>query len=146
MRDQDGPIAVRLRQGLPGQGGWPDWNPGGSFVNILTDSADANGVVPMFTLYQTAAWGEGNIAALTNPGFMGPYWSAARLLFQRLAIFGKPARWMDYSGSVAAAESPEPAGDAVATVTAGITYFDHPGNHASGGPVDGGGPGRRRCP
>src|SRR5690348_11228067 len=25
--------------GLQGQGGWPDWNAGGTFVNILTDSA-----------------------------------------------------------------------------------------------------------
>lgn len=77
--------------GLPGQGGWPDWNAGGTFVNILTDSADAHGVVPMFTLYQAAAWGEGNIGALNNAGFMGPYWSGARLLFQRLAVFNKPA-------------------------------------------------------
>ena len=52
--------------GLPGQGGWPDWNAGGTFVNILTDTADDHGVVPMFTLYQMAAWGEGNIGALTN--------------------------------------------------------------------------------
>lgn len=77
--------------GLPGQGGWPDWNANGSFVNILTDSADAHGVVPMFTLYQAAAWGEGNTDALTNDAFMGPYWAGVRLLFQRLAAFGKPA-------------------------------------------------------
>src|SRR5262245_42414482 len=30
--------------GLPEQGGWPDWNAGGTFVNILSDSADAKGV------------------------------------------------------------------------------------------------------
>jgi len=77
--------------GLPGQGGWPDWNPGGSFVNIMTDSADAHGVTPMFTLYAMAAWGENNMGVLTNDGYMGPYWSGARLLFQRLALFGKPA-------------------------------------------------------
>jgi hypothetical protein len=77
--------------GLGGQGGWPDWNAGGTFVDILAKSADAHGVVPMFTLYQTAAWGEGNISALANDGFMAPYWSGARLLFERLAAFGKPA-------------------------------------------------------
>jgi hypothetical protein len=77
--------------GLPGQGGWPDWNAGGTFVNILTDTADAHGVVPMFTFYQMAAWGEGNIDALTIDEFMRPYWSGARLLFERLAAFGKPA-------------------------------------------------------
>ena len=77
--------------GLAGQGGWPDWNANGTFVNILTDSADARGVVPMFSFYQMAAWGEANTSVLTNDAFMAPYWSGARLLFQRLAAFGKPA-------------------------------------------------------
>jgi hypothetical protein len=38
-------------------------------------------------------------------------------------IFGKPARWMDYSGPVAAGK-----GENRKTVTEGITFFDHPGN------------------
>jgi hypothetical protein len=77
--------------GLQGQGGWPDWNPNGSFVNIMTDTAASKGVVPMFTLYSMAAWGEGNLDALTNSGYMSAYWSGARLLFQRLALFDRPA-------------------------------------------------------
>jgi hypothetical protein len=77
--------------GLPGQGGWPDWNSGGTFVNILTDSAKAHGVVPMFTMYGMAADGENNMAALTNPDYMGPYWEGAKLLFERLGAFGDPA-------------------------------------------------------
>jgi hypothetical protein len=77
--------------GLPGQGGWPDWNSGGTFVNILTDSADKAGVVPMFTLYAMASWGDGNLAGLGDDTFMKPYWDAAKLLFQRLAVFDKPA-------------------------------------------------------
>lgn len=77
--------------GLPGQGGWPDWNADGTFVNILTDSAKSHGVVPMFTLYSMASAGEGNLGALTDPNFMGPYWSAAKLMFQRLGVFGEPA-------------------------------------------------------
>lgn len=77
--------------GLPGQGGWPDWNSNGSFVNIMTDSADAKGVVPMFTLYAMAAQGDGNTAVTTQDAFMKPYWDAAKLLFQRLAMFNKPA-------------------------------------------------------
>lgn len=39
------------------------------------------------------------------------------------AIFGKPARWMDYSGPVLVGE-----GEKRMTVTEGITYFDHPAN------------------
>jgi hypothetical protein len=38
-------------------------------------------------------------------------------------IFGKPARWMDYSGSVAVGQGP-----GRRAVTEGITYFDHPTN------------------
>jgi hypothetical protein len=77
--------------GLSGMGGWPDWNAGGTFVNILTDSAKAHGVTPMFTLYSMAAWGEGNASVLTNDQYMKAYWDGAKLLYQRLAVFGGPA-------------------------------------------------------
>jgi hypothetical protein len=77
--------------GLMGQGGWPDWNSGGTFVNLLTDSAQAHGVVPMFTLYSMAAWGESNLAVLVDDGYMQPYWGGAHLLFERLAVFDQPA-------------------------------------------------------
>ncbi len=39
------------------------------------------------------------------------------------SIFGKQARWMDYSGSVAVGRGPDRK-----TVTEGITFFDHPEN------------------
>lgn len=39
------------------------------------------------------------------------------------AIFGKPARWVDYSGPVPVGEGPDRK-----VVIEGITYFDHPGN------------------
>jgi hypothetical protein len=77
--------------GLPGQGGWPDWNDGGSFANIVTDTSDAKGVVPMLTLYAMASWGDGNLAGLADDAFMGPYWQGVKLLFQRLALFDKAA-------------------------------------------------------
>lgn len=38
-------------------------------------------------------------------------------------IFGKSARWMDYSGPIAAGPGPERR-----TIVEGITYFDHPAN------------------
>jgi hypothetical protein len=77
--------------GLPGEGGWPDWNAGGTFVNIMTDSADEQGTTPMFDVYGMAARGEANAAVLADPGYMGPYWEAMTLLFERLAAFDKPA-------------------------------------------------------
>jgi hypothetical protein len=72
-------------------GGWPDWNAGGTFVNILADTADAHGVVPMYTLYSFAALGEARTDVLGMSDFMQRWWDGTRLLFDRLAAFGKPA-------------------------------------------------------
>lgn len=77
--------------GLPGENGWPDWNTGGTFVNILTDSADEQGVTPMFDLYTMASRGEANLDPLDDPAFMGKYWDTLELLYERLAEFDKPA-------------------------------------------------------
>ena len=77
--------------GLMGKGGWPDWNAGGTFVNVLTDSANAKGVTPMFTLYSMAAAGDGNLAGLTDNTYMKPYFDGLKLLYQRLNAYGKPA-------------------------------------------------------
>jgi hypothetical protein len=78
--------------GLPGQGGWPEWNPNGSFVDIIVNSSNAHGTTPMFTLYAMAAWGEDKeVAALTHDDFMKPYWAGAKLLFQRLGASDKPS-------------------------------------------------------
>ena len=72
-------------------GSWKDWNPDGSFVNVLSDSADAKGVAPMYTLYSMAAVGDGNLSGLTDATFQKGYWGDVKLLFQRIAMFGKPA-------------------------------------------------------
>lgn len=72
-------------------GSWKDWNTDGSFVNILSDSAQAKGVTPMYTLYAMAAAGDGNLSGLTDSIYQKGYWSDVKLLFQRIAIFGKPA-------------------------------------------------------
>ena len=74
-----------------GQGGWPDWNANGEFVNILSDSAKAKGVTPMYTLYSMAAQGENNMSVLTDDKYMKAYWDGAKLLYQRIAVFGGPA-------------------------------------------------------
>jgi len=71
---------------------WKDWNTDGSFVNIITDTADAHGVVPMISLYSMAAAGDGVIVdALKDQAvFEKGYWSDIKLLFQRIGLFGKP--------------------------------------------------------
>jgi hypothetical protein len=45
----------------------------------------------MFTLYQMATNGDGNLADLSDNTFMTTYWSNVRLLFQQIAAYGKPA-------------------------------------------------------
>jgi hypothetical protein len=78
--------------GLPGGGGWPDWNPNGSFVDMLVASANAHGTTPMFTLYAMPAWGEDKVVAvLTHEDFMRPYWAGAKMLFQHLGASDKPS-------------------------------------------------------
>ncbi|MFT3925205.1 MAG: hypothetical protein QM778_21895 [Myxococcales bacterium] len=77
--------------GLKGRNGWPDWNTDGSFVNIIADSAKKHHATPMFTLYAMAASGENNVSVLTDDAYMKAYWDSAKLLYQRLAMFGDAA-------------------------------------------------------
>ncbi|MGC4093517.1 MAG: hypothetical protein QM756_37590 [Polyangiaceae bacterium] len=71
--------------GILGEDGWPDWNTNGTYVDKNVTAARDHGMIPMFTFYQMGAWGDGNLDALTDDGFMGPYWQGAKLMFQRLA-------------------------------------------------------------
>ena len=89
--------------GLQGQGGWPDWNTGGTFVDLLATSAKKKGVTPMYTLYSMAANGDGDTSHVTNDTFMQAYWDGAKLLFQRVGGLGVPTvvhlepDWWGYS-------------------------------------------------
>ena len=48
------------------------------------------GAVPMYTLYQMATNGDGNLADLNDAAFMTRYWSNVRLLYQQVAAGGRP--------------------------------------------------------
>ena len=75
-----------------GANAWPSWNsPSGAYVDVVAAAADGLHAVPMFTLYQMATNGDGNLTDLTDATFMGPYWDNVKLLFQRLGAYGKPA-------------------------------------------------------
>jgi hypothetical protein len=75
-----------------GSGDWTTWNsPAGAYVGVVASNADQIGAVPMFTLYQMATNGDGNLADLTDTTFMTRYWLNVRLMFQQIAIYGKPA-------------------------------------------------------
>ncbi len=94
------------------ESGWQTWNsPEGAYVNLIANAADAVGAVPMFTFYMSTARGEGNLAYLGDSTYMAEYWRLTKLLFQRIAIFGKPALVSvepDFWGFV---ESQAPGGD-----------------------------------
>jgi len=71
---------------------WPEWNlPAGAYVGMHANAAKARGVVPMFTLYQGAAYGENNLGAFDTATFMTKYWRGVRVMFEQLAAFDAPA-------------------------------------------------------
>ena len=73
---------------------WPYWNqPDGAYVDRVVGAAATElGAVPMFTLYQMATAGDGNISAVIgDDALMSDYWAQTKLLFARLAIYDKPA-------------------------------------------------------
>lgn len=71
---------------------WPEWNlPAGNYVTMHANAAKARGVVPMFTLYQAASYGENNLGVFDTTDFMTKYWRGVRLMFQHLAAFDAPA-------------------------------------------------------
>jgi hypothetical protein len=45
----------------------------------------------MYTLYQFATNGDGNLADLSDSTFMTTYWANVKLMFQKIAVYGKPA-------------------------------------------------------
>jgi hypothetical protein len=97
------PVATIQSQGLKpdildqylvgaGSGDWTTWNsPTGAYVGVVASEAEQVGAIPMYTLYQMATNGDGNLADLTNNAFMTRYWSNIRVLYQQIAAYGKPA-------------------------------------------------------
>lgn len=75
-----------------GPGDWTEWNsPRGAYVDVAADRAQRLGAVPMFTLYQMATNGDSNLAGLSDSVFMTRYWDNVRLMYQRIALQGRPA-------------------------------------------------------
>lgn len=75
-----------------GPGSWIYWNsPDGQYVNVVAADAARVGAIPMFTLYQMATNGDGNLSGLTSTAFMNLYWGNVRILFQKLGAYNKPA-------------------------------------------------------
>jgi hypothetical protein len=76
---------------VDGQYSWDRWGAGdGVYVTEAARDSDAAGAIPMYTLYQMATWGDGNIFGLGHSRFMTPYWNNVRLMFQKIKVYGKP--------------------------------------------------------
>lgn len=71
---------------------WPTWNsPTGAYVGLEAAAAKAHGAIPMFTLYQAAEHGDGNLAPFATDDYMTKYWANVRILFTQLDAFGDGA-------------------------------------------------------
>jgi len=74
-----------------GAGAWPTWNsPDGAYITYTAQAIRAYGAIPMFTLYQMAAIGEGNLSGINDAAFMNNYWAQVRLMYQRIAALDTP--------------------------------------------------------
>lgn len=75
-----------------GDGAWPKWNsPDGAYITYVSASVTAMGAVPMFTLYQMTAKGEGNLSAVNDASFMPSYWAHVKLMYQKIGATNLPA-------------------------------------------------------
>lgn len=71
---------------------WVKFNsPDGAYVNEVAAQAESVGALPMFTLYQMAYKGNGDLSLLDDRALMQAYWQKVVLLFDRLALYNKPA-------------------------------------------------------
>jgi hypothetical protein len=78
--------------GFAGQQGWPDWDmPSGAYLTKFASDAQQHKVVPFFTVYGMAGWGDGNIWAVNDQAYMQNYWGTVKLMFQKIAEYGGPA-------------------------------------------------------
>ncbi|HVW50432.1 MAG TPA: hypothetical protein VHC91_08490 [Trinickia sp.] len=73
-----------------GSGSWPYWNTDGAYVTYTAQKDLAYGATPMFTLYQMASKGDGNLGGINDQTFMNTYWSQVRLMYERINDLDTP--------------------------------------------------------
>jgi len=85
-------LKIDIYERYLGTGDWTRWNNlPCDYVCVVADAADALGAVPMYTLYQMANNGDGNLSVVNDAAFMKTYWARAKQLFESIAAHGKPA-------------------------------------------------------
>jgi hypothetical protein len=76
--------------GISSEGGWPSWQKSPDYAQEKIRQAKAHGVVPMLTLYQLAAHGDGNPSVLTDDAFLATFFKDYALLLADIAGEGGP--------------------------------------------------------
>jgi hypothetical protein len=85
-------LKVDIYERYLGGGDWTSWNSAPcDYVCVVADAAESIGAIPMYTQYQMANNGDGNISVINNSAFMKTYWARAKLMFQDIGKYGKPA-------------------------------------------------------
>jgi hypothetical protein len=85
-------LKVDIYDAYLGSGDWTSWNaPPCDYVCVVADAAKSIGAIPMYTYYQMANNGDGNISVLNDATFMATYWSRLKVLFQGIAASKTPA-------------------------------------------------------
>jgi hypothetical protein len=85
-------LKVDIYDAYMGSGDWTSWNaPPCDYTCVVMDAAKSIDAIPMYTYYQMANNGDGNISVVNDATFMGTYWSRLKLLFQDIAALKTPA-------------------------------------------------------
>ena len=85
-------LKVDIYDAYLGSGDWTSWNaPPCDYVCVVADAAKSIGAIPMYTYYQMANNGDGNISVVNDAAFMATYWSRLKVLFQDIAALKTPA-------------------------------------------------------
>ena len=85
-------LKVDIFERYLGVGDWTRWNsPPCDWVCVVASDADSIGAMPMYTQYQMANNGDGNLSVVNDSAFMRIYWARVKLLYEDLAAYNKPA-------------------------------------------------------
>ncbi|MEA3107211.1 MAG: hypothetical protein QOI88_1816 [Gammaproteobacteria bacterium] len=85
-------LKIDIYERYLGAGDWTGWNsPPCDYVCVVGAAADSIGAVPMYTQYQMANNGDGNLAVVNDAAFMKTYWTRVKQMFESIAAYGKPA-------------------------------------------------------
>lgn len=84
-------LSIDIYSAYLGTGDWTQWNaPPCDFPCKVGQEADAVHAVPMFTYYQMANNGDGNISVIQDRSFMTTYWARLKTFYLDVATYDKP--------------------------------------------------------